>query len=37
MQEPLAFFRSLRERLQADRDTRPESLEQLADAIQSSA
>ena len=28
--EPLAFFRALRDRLQADRDTRPESLDRLA-------
>ena len=33
MQEPLAFFRSLRDRLQSDRDTRPASLVQLAEAI----
>jgi serine/threonine-protein kinase len=33
LREPLAFFRSLRERLQADRDTRPESLARLAGAI----
>jgi tetratricopeptide (TPR) repeat protein len=32
LKEPLAFFRSLRERLQADRDTRPESLARLAEA-----
>ena len=32
LNEPLAFFRTLRERLQADRDTRPESLARLADA-----
>ena len=32
LQEPLAFFQSLRERLQADRDTRPESLVRLAGA-----
>jgi hypothetical protein len=30
LKEPLAFFRSLREQLQADRDTRPESLVRLA-------
>ena len=29
LKEPLAFFRVLRERLVADRDTRPESLERL--------
>jgi serine/threonine-protein kinase len=33
LKEPLAFFRSLRERLQADRDTRPESLARLGGAI----
>jgi serine/threonine-protein kinase len=33
LREPLAFFRSLRERLQADRDTRPESLARLAGVI----
>jgi tetratricopeptide (TPR) repeat protein len=32
LKEPLAFFRSLRERLQADRDTRTESLARLAEA-----
>jgi serine/threonine-protein kinase len=32
LKEPLAFFRSLRERLQADKDTRTESLARLADA-----
>ena len=32
LKEPLAFFRSLRERLQADHDTRTESLARLADA-----
>jgi serine/threonine-protein kinase len=32
LKEPLAFFRSLRERLQTDRDTRPESLARLAQA-----
>jgi serine/threonine-protein kinase len=32
LKEPLAFFRALRDRLQADRDTRPESLARLADA-----
>ena len=30
--EPLAFFRALRDRLQSDRDTRPESLARLAQA-----
>ena len=30
LKEPLAFFRSLRDRLQADGDTRPESLVRLA-------
>ena len=30
LREPLAFFRDLRDRLQADRDTRPESLARLA-------
>jgi serine/threonine-protein kinase len=30
---PLAFFRGLRERLQADRDTRPEALVRLANAM----
>jgi serine/threonine protein kinase/tetratricopeptide (TPR) repeat protein len=33
LQGPLAFFRGLRERLQADRDTRPEALVQLAEAM----
>ena len=32
LKEPLAFFRALRERLQADGDTRPESLDRLAEA-----
>ena len=32
LKEPLAFFRELRDRLQADRDTRPESLARLARA-----
>ena len=32
LKEPLAFFRDLRDRLQADRDTRPESLARLAQA-----
>jgi serine/threonine-protein kinase len=32
LKEPLAFFRSLRERLQADNDTRTEPLARLADA-----
>ena len=32
LKEPLAFFRSLRDRLQADRDTRPDSLARLATA-----
>ena len=32
LKEPLAFFRSLRASLQADGDTRPESLARLADA-----
>ena len=32
LNEPLAFFRALRNRLQADRDTRPESLDRLAKA-----
>ena len=32
LKEPLAFFRDLRDRLQADRDTRPESLARLAEA-----
>ncbi|MFO0953805.1 MAG: tetratricopeptide repeat-containing protein kinase family protein [Isosphaeraceae bacterium] len=31
MKEPLSFFRSLRDRLQAERDTRPESLDALAE------
>ena len=35
LKEPLAFFRTLRDRLQADRDTRPESLARLADASES--
>ena len=30
LKEPLAFLKSMRERLQSDRDTRPESLQQLA-------
>ena len=30
LKEPLAFFRSLRERLQADQETRPDSLNRLA-------
>src|SRR5262249_46487022 len=33
LKEPLAFFKSLRDRLQADRDTRPESLVRLANAV----
>ena len=33
MKEPLAFFRTLRDQLQADGDTRPESLARLAAAI----
>jgi tetratricopeptide (TPR) repeat protein/predicted Ser/Thr protein kinase len=33
LKEPLAFFRSLRASLQADRDTRPESLARLAKAM----
>ena len=32
LKEPLAFFKTLREQLQADRDTRPESLARLASA-----
>jgi len=32
LKEPLAFFKALRDRLQADRDTRPESLARLAAA-----
>jgi eukaryotic-like serine/threonine-protein kinase len=32
LKEPLAFFRELHDRLQVDRDTRPESLERLAQA-----
>ena len=32
LKEPLAFFKALRERLQADSDTRPESLARLARA-----
>ena len=32
LNEPLAFFRALREQLQSDRDTRPESLQRLAQA-----
>ena len=32
LKEPLAFFRTLRERLQADQDTRPDSLNRLAAA-----
>jgi tetratricopeptide (TPR) repeat protein len=32
MKEPLAFFKDLRDSLQADGDTRPESLERLAQA-----
>ncbi len=32
LKEPLAFFKGLRERLQADRDTHPESLARLAEA-----
>jgi eukaryotic-like serine/threonine-protein kinase len=32
MKEPLSFFGALRDRLQADRDTRPESLARLAQA-----
>jgi eukaryotic-like serine/threonine-protein kinase len=32
LNEPLAFFQALRDRLQADRDTRPESLARLAEA-----
>jgi eukaryotic-like serine/threonine-protein kinase len=33
LKEPQAFFKRLRDRLQADRDTAPESLAQLASAI----
>src|SRR5262249_27604130 len=33
LQEPLAFFKSLRETLQADNDTRPEALVNLAQAV----
>jgi tetratricopeptide (TPR) repeat protein len=33
LKEPLAFFKSLREQLQADKDTRPEALRLLGDAI----
>ena len=32
LKEPLAFFKSLREQLQADNDTRPEALERLGNA-----
>jgi serine/threonine protein kinase/tetratricopeptide (TPR) repeat protein len=32
LKEPLAFFKTLREQLQADNDTRPEALARLADA-----
>ena len=32
LKEPLAFFKDLRDRLQADEDTRPESLKRLAEA-----
>ena len=32
LKEPLAFFRALRDRLEADKDTRPESLHRLAKA-----
>ena len=32
LKEPLSFFKTLREQLQADRDTRPESLRRLASA-----
>src|SRR5262249_51310179 len=32
LKEPLAFFKALRDRLQADKDTRPESLARLARA-----
>jgi serine/threonine-protein kinase len=32
LKEPLTFFRTLRDRLQADRETRPESLQRLAEA-----
>ncbi len=34
LKEPLAFFQSLRDRLQADHDTRPEALARLAAASQ---
>ncbi len=33
LKEPLAYFRALRERLQADRDTGPQSLSRLAQAM----
>ena len=33
LKEPLSFFRSLREQLQADNDTRPEALGRLAAAV----
>ena len=33
LKEPLAYFRALRERLQVDRDTRPESLLRLAESM----
>jgi serine/threonine protein kinase len=33
LKEPLAYFRALRERLQLDGDTRPESLSRLAEAM----
>src|SRR4029077_8991929 len=33
LEEPLAYFRGLRERLQNNRDTRPESLTRLAKAM----
>jgi tetratricopeptide (TPR) repeat protein len=33
LKQPLAFFRSLRQRLQADRDTRPRALAELAEVI----
>src|SRR5262249_25492239 len=32
LQEPLEFFRKLRDQLQSDRDTRPDALEKLASA-----
>ncbi|WP_152052889.1 serine/threonine-protein kinase [Tautonia marina] len=32
LQEPMAFFKTLRDQLQADGDTRPEALERLANA-----